>query len=287
VPRLRARSRFARLAPRLFFASIGAAAIASGIAAGCGIDYEGMLVRDVGLDASENVGANLPEASADGSADALPTDAGQDGDGATASSCKDSRCVDAGGQCDLASNACTFQCDGGPGCAAGLTCPPGVPCRVTCAADNGCAGLIDCTQASACDISCLGAHTCQGVACSGSSCHVACIGFDSCGMGSVTCDASRCDIACVAEGGVNNCKDLVSCHSAVACSIDCNAGGCVGGALAVAPDAAIRCGDNACKAGATCRAELCDLDCKGGACATKLCCEAGTCLVEGGVNICP
>jgi hypothetical protein len=287
-PRSRSRSsRVARIAPRLAFVTVAAASIATGIAAGCGIDYEGSLVRDGGLDATENVGASLPEASTDGATDGQPSDASIDVDAAPVPSCADSRCVDAGGQCDLASNTCTFHCDGGSNCDAGLTCPPGVPCHVICAADNVCNGQIDCTQASSCNIACLGAKTCQGVACSGSSCRVACNGMDSCNPGMVVCDAATCDIGCRAEAGMMNCKDEVICQSAVACSVTCNANGCPGGVLAEAPDASIHCGDNACDKGETCRADVCDLFCRSGTCAGKLCCEAGTCTIEGGANICP
>lgn len=287
MSRIQARSRLARLLPRLVFGGILAASIVTGVVAGCGIDYEGLLTRDIGLDASENVGANVPEASADAGGDGPSTDAGLDADAAPGLACADTRCVDAGGLCDPADNACTFHCDGGNNCDAGLTCPPGVPCRVMCTADNVCQGLIDCTQASSCDIGCLGAHTCEGVACSGSSCHVACRGFDSCELGSVSCEAGTCNIECRADGGMKNCNELVTCDSTVGCSVACNTDGCPGGVLAVAPDASIRCGMNACKGGETCRADFCDLTCRSGPCAGKLCCEAGTCVIDGGNNMCP
>ena len=289
VSRIRARSRFARLAPRLVFAGIFAAAIVSGAAAGCGIDFEGQLVHDVGLDGSENVGANVPEGSADAMGDGSSTDAGldADGDAAPALKCTDSRCVDAGGVCTLATNECTFHCDGGSNCDAGLTCPPGVPCHVVCAADNICAGKIDCTQASSCDIACLGAHTCEGVACSGTSCNVQCSGMDSCQTGGISCEAGTCNIACNAVGGMKNCKDRVTCQASVGCSVVCDKDGCPGGVTAIAPDASILCGDNACVGGETCFASYCALGCQSGGCSGNLCCEAGTCVVEGGANKCP
>lgn len=292
MSRVRARSRLARLAPRLVFAGVAAAAIVSGAIAGCGIDYEGLLVFG-GLDASENVGANLPEGSADAVSEGSATDAGLDGnadvdvDAAPPLSCADTRCVDAGGVCNLADNACTFQCDGGTNCDAGLTCPPGVPCHVVCAADNVCAGKIDCTQASSCDIACLGAHTCQGVACAGTSCSVKCTGMDSCQTGAVSCTASTCNIACTAPAGTHNCMDPVTCQSSVACSVVCDKDGCPGGVTATAPDASILCGENACKAGETCFANYCALGCLSGPCAGNLCCDAGTCLIDGGANKCP
>ena len=292
-PRARSRSssraRAARLAPRLVFATIAAAAIATGVAAGCGIDYEGSLVRDGGVDATENVGASLPETgSIDGASDGQPSDAGLDADAAPGLSCNDSRCVDAGGECNLLNNACTFHCDGGSNCDAGLTCPPGVPCHVICAADNVCNGQIDCTQASSCNVACLGAHTCDSVACSGSSCTVACNGFDSCSSGSVVCDAGTCDIGCRAEAGAMNCKDEVICQSSVFCSVHCDPNDCPAGVLAVAPNTSIHCGDKACDKGETCRADVCDLTCRGtGTCGGNLCCEAGTCVLEGGANKCP
>jgi hypothetical protein len=288
VSRIKARSRVARLAPRLVFVGILAASIVSGVVAGCGIDYEGLLSTPDGLDATERVGANVPEGSADAVSDGPFSDAGLDAEAAPGLACADSRCVDAGGVCTLADNACTFHCDGGTNCDAGLTCPPGVPCVVVCAADNVCQGTIDCREASSCDIACLGSKTCNGVVCSGSTCRVACNGFDSCNPGGITCEAGTCDLECKAEGGANNCKGLVKCESAVGCAVECNMGGCSGGVLAVAPDASIHCGTGACGAGETCRADFCELGCRGGGCASKLCCEAGTCvLLDGGTNSCP
>jgi hypothetical protein len=293
VARIRARSRLslaARVARRLVFAGIAAASIVSGAMAGCGIDYEGLLVRDVGLDASENVGASLPEGSTDAPGDDSSTDGGldADADAAPAPKCVDSRCVDAGGECNPANNTCTFHCDGGTNCDAGLTCPPGVACHVICAADNVCQGVIDCTQASSCEIACLGDHTCEGIACAGNTCTVECNGFDSCELGGISCEAGTCDIGCRAEAGMKNCKAPVTCESAVACAVECNANGCPGGVVAVAPDASIHCGVGACDMGATCRANFCELGCKGASCANGLCCEAGTCvLLDGAVNSCP
>jgi hypothetical protein len=286
VSRIKARSRVARLAPRLVFAGILSASIVCGVAVGCGIDYEGLLSTPDGLDATENVGANVPEGSADAVSDGPSSDAGLDADAAPGLACADTRCVDAGGVCDIANNACTFHCDGGNNCDAGLTCPPGVRCHVVCAADNVCQGVIDCTQATSCEIACLGAKTCDAVTCAGSACHVACNGLDSC-SGAVRCEAGTCDIECRADGGKMNCKDLVTCESAVACSVACNTDGCPGGVLAVAPDASIRCGMNACALGETCRADFCDLTCRSGPCSGRLCCEAGTCVIDGGMNGCP
>jgi hypothetical protein len=111
--------------------------------------------------------------------------------------------------------------------------------------------------------------------------------MDSCELGGISCEAGTCNIECRAEAGTKNCKELVTCESTVACSVECNAGGCPAGVVAVAPDASIHCGTGACGGGETCRADFCELGCKGGGCAGKLCCEAGTCvLLDGGVNSC-
>jgi hypothetical protein len=276
---MRAPSRRARLAPRLVFAGITTAAIASGVAAGCGIDYEGMLVRDVGLDASENVGANLPEGGTDGMSDGPSTDAGLDADldaDAAVLSCAASLCAAQGGGCEPGSNACTYRCDAGDSCAAGITCPPGVPCHVFCAGDDSCAGEVDCTKASGCQINCTGAHSCGAVDCAGATCATRCLGMDSCSDGGIHCEASdSCSIHCTGPG-MMICKNGVS---------------------AEAPDASIVCDDKACKGGATCNGGYCQLTCnpiagggmagEPGACMTKLCCDAGTCVIDGGSNTCP
>lgn len=286
MSRTKARSRLARLAPRLVFSGVLAASVVTGVVVGCGIDYEGSLGHDeAGLDASENVGANLPEGSADGASDGPASDAGLDGDAAPPLSCSNSRCVDAGGLCDPSNNTCSFHCEGGTNCDAGVTCPPGVPCNVVCASDDSCAGKIDCTKATSCEISCRGAHTCEGVDCAGTSCSVTCSGMDSCQKGGINCEAGTCNIACDAGGG-NNCKDPVTCESNVACSVLCAKDGCPGGVTAIAPDASIVCGAGACALGEKCQANYCFLGCNTGAGCSKLCCEAGICVVDGGLNTC-
>jgi hypothetical protein len=288
VSRIVARSRLARLAPRLMFVALATASVVAGAIVGCGIDYEGSLVVAQDLDASENVGAMLPpEGGRDGAGDGSSIDAGRDADAAPPVTCASSPCVDAGGGCNPADDTCTFHCEGGTSCATGVRCPPGVACRVLCNSDDSCAGKIDCTQATSCDIACLGARTCEGIDCAGTSCAVRCNGDDSCRTGGIRCTATDvCDIVCAGPGKAN-CKDPITCKSS-RCGVRCDKDGCTGGVTAIAGDASIFCGDNACEdGGATCFADICALGCKSGACKNELCCDAGICLLEGGTNNCP
>ena len=270
------------------FAGIATASVVAGAIAGCGIDYEGSLVREGDVDASENVGAALPDGGADGAVDGPSSDGpSADADGAVPVTCATSQCVDAGGGCGAVDNTCTFRCDAGTSCATGVTCPPGVPCHVVCAANDSCTGKIDCTQATSCDIACLGDRTCQGIDCAGTTCNVRCNGGDSCRTGGIHCTATQaCDIVC-AGSGMANCQDPITCNSA-SCGVRCDKDGCRGGVTAVAGDASIFCGDNACEdGGATCFSDVCSLTCKSGRCKNELCCDAGVCVLDGGPNNCP
>jgi len=272
---------------------MGLTSLVAGIVAGCGIDDVGSFV--LGTDASiDNTGPVLPPGT-DGSfitdgGTGTDADADADADAPVALTCAASQCAAQGGSCEDGGNTCIIDCSNASACDGGVTCPPGVPCRVGCTRDNTCP-KVDCNAATACDIACAGKATCETVSCAGTTCNVDCAGDNSCGEGGVTCTASAsCGIGCA--GGGKTCTGAVTCKSA-ACRVECEKdNSCLGGVTAYAANAQVFCDvDKSCLGGASCfggPGSNCILACKGASCATTtFCCDAGTCLVEAGTNSCP
>jgi hypothetical protein len=123
-----------------------------------------------------------------------------------------------GGTCEI------LQTEGGH-----ITCPAGMPCRVTCPSGDDCKDGVDCAQATTCEVRCIGAQSCKdrGVDCgSAAVCTVLCTGVEACRHGtfeSVECRASSCDVTC---SGATACEDGVDADDGGACWAHCCGGGC-------------------------------------------------------------
>lgn len=104
----------------------------------------------------------------------------------------DARCAAAGGACN--GDVCTFVCQGTAACKDDLSCPPGMPCKVSCTGKDACRG-VTCRDATSCIIECTsGDPACNGrVTCAGPSCAVTC-GVNGCKEDEVRCCADTCTI---------------------------------------------------------------------------------------------
>ena len=278
-----------RFVTRIIVLAIATGSIAAGVAAGCGFSDEGTMGSLLTGDASENVGASLPETGGgdDGSSDGA-RDAGGDNEISALVACSQVCAASAGGRCDDA-GACVFGCDAGL-CEAGVVCPAGVACKVGCALDKSCPS-VDCTLASACDITCTGKDSCGTVDCAGKNCTVRCNADNTCSDGGVTCTATgTCNIDC--KGAGKTCAGPIACTNSASCDVVClKANSCLGGVTAIdVADAQVFCKDNAaCLGGAKCLAgRNCSFDCTGSKCnQADFCCDASVCAITGDANVCP
>jgi len=139
--------------------------------------------------------------------DARATDAPANGDAPSGG--------DAQGTCPGECTSCldgVCQIDCGAGeCTDGVTCPPGLPCRVNCVGSQACEkGVVDCSEAAQCDIVCDGTDACDyGVICGGTQCSVRCTGSAACEDKGVLCNAASCSIVC---DGDRTCYHQVCCN---------------------------------------------------------------------------
>lgn len=136
-----------------------------------------------------------------------PPDA-EPGDGGSSLPCGDG-CTACDGE------TCIIACVDLGSCAAGVECPPDVPCEVRCEGDFSCTIGVDCGRASACLIECDGDSACAGaIECGDGACEVVCSGSDSCGGGIDCSDSCRCETDCDGQG---SCDGLRECPLAGAC----------------------------------------------------------------------
>lgn len=281
MPGLRKSAR-ARFVARIVVAVSCASSVAAGVIGGCGIDDVGSRVFPP--DATENVGASLPDSSRfDGA-----TDGGMTGDADVSAFAKCQKVCPAAlnGQCDDA-GTCTIKCAGGL-CGAGVTCPAGVPCKVGCGPDKSCP-FVDCTKATDCEINCDGKKSCGQIACAGKKCVVRCKDDDACSDGGIACTATgACNIECAAP---RTCASPVTCTGSAACNVRCAKDDtCTGPVTATnVGDASIHCETSgACKGGVSCvGGGNCAVDCPGPACTPPVCCDASVCAITGDANVCP
>ena len=140
--------------------------------------------------------------------------------GATASCAE--RCLVAGGTCE--DGTCMLSCPGHAGCGSVVTCPPGVPCRITCTGKEACK-TVSCGEATRCTVLCEGEQACKGkVSSMATDTSITCTGKDACDT-DVTCSGATCAVTCSSTDGRGCDPAKVRC-CASACTYNGSAGTC-------------------------------------------------------------
>ncbi len=138
-----------------------------------------------------------------------------------ACACKKACEIGAGGTCT--DGKCVIS---GNGKGKGVTCPPGMPCKVIGTYDTT---SIDCGSATTCEVLCgnSGGSQCKGpIKCGPGSCTVLCGnggGGSNC-AGQITCGTGPCKVQCGGNGGGSNCDGGIDCGSSCACEVTCGSG---------------------------------------------------------------
>ncbi len=129
------------------------------------------------------------------------TDAGIDtGDAASALLCGESppptvsHCPpECNGGC--ADGACNILCGEVYGCATTITCPAGLPCKISCSGAGSCPGIpVYCPADHGCEVAYTGANTCPGlpVFCGNGPCEMDCSGLNVCSGAVLICGPNSC-----------------------------------------------------------------------------------------------
>ena len=124
----------------------------------------------------------------------------------------------AGGTCE--GGTCVLACPGIAGCMLGVTCPPGIPCRVSCTGPRSC-GTVDCGTASSCRVDCNGDTACGKIRGAAAQTDIVCTGKSACR--DTRCDGDTCTVQCAGDA----CKPAdVACCAATSCTVNGAPGKC-------------------------------------------------------------
>jgi hypothetical protein len=123
-----------------------------------------------------------------------------------------------GGTCEA--GTCVLACPGLASCTTGVTCPPGIACRITCTGEKACK-LADCGSASACRVECVGKASCERVRSTSAQTDIACTQKDACP--DTRCDGDSCAVQC--NGDACRWSDIKCC--ATLCTVNGIPGKCL------------------------------------------------------------